>query len=123
MTLTEFLLTRIAEDEAQEAEENGPDALRVDDPEGKYAWECDWCEHVGWVDVASLVGSAWLEHARLLLHTRCLAECEAKRRMIVRCEEMLLASVPMAVHLAKQTLLDMARPHADHPDYRPEWRP
>lgn len=53
---------------------------------------------------------------------RVLAECEAKRRIVVRAGEILLAAVPMAVHLARQTLVDLARPYADHADYRTEWR-
>ena len=53
---------------------------------------------------------------------RFLAQCEAALRIVVRCQEMLTAAVPMAAHLAQQTLADMCRPYADHPDYREEWR-
>ncbi|MFE0647483.1 DUF6221 family protein [Streptomyces sp. NPDC059534] len=54
---------------------------------------------------------------------RVLAEVDAKRRTLIRCEEALLAANPMLAHFAKETLLDLTRPYADHPDYKDTWRP
>lgn len=54
---------------------------------------------------------------------RVLAEVEAKRRTVVRCQEAQLAPSPMLVHFANQTLWELALPYADHPDYRQEWKP
>lgn len=54
---------------------------------------------------------------------RVLAEADAKRRTLIRCEEALLAANPMLTHFAKETLLDLTRPYADHPDYQDTWRP
>lgn len=96
-TLTEFLLARIEEDEAEVPAEHRADEYGT-------GWNSD---SVG-VEVSA---------------PRWLAECEAKRRIVVRCSEMQLASSPMAVHLANQTLADLAAPYRDHPDYRDEWRP
>lgn len=69
---------------------------------------------------------------------RVLAECEAKRRTVEWCVEVIgdrdLTSYgrfgclreerwALAVTLAMETMRWFAVPHADHPDYRAEWRP
>lgn len=46
-----------------------------------------------------------------------LAEVDAKRRTLLRCEEALLTGNPMLVHFAQETLREMALPYAGHPDY------
>src|SRR5690242_3548761 len=52
-----------------------------------------------------------------------LAECEAKRRVAellgIIAADQSLPSNP----LARRVLGELAVPHADHPDYREEWRP
>jgi hypothetical protein len=125
LTLTEFLLARIAEDEAEAREggqyDNGP--LR-------------WAE-VGGISEVLIIGC-----------DRVLAECEAKRRII---EDHPLGEtlvVPDDVFLdeytstycvrcvgwddgprsleecrpACVTLRSLALPYADHPDFDPTWR-
>jgi len=97
MTITEFLLARIAEDE-HEARKAGSFT----------PWDRTFDRD---------------NYGQLLVQpSRVLAECEAKRQIVVRCSEMQLASQAIAVHLASRTLADLALPYADHPDYREEWR-
>jgi hypothetical protein len=106
MTLVEFLLARIAEDE--HVARHGRGCIVADSPVGPYvAYDFD----------------------------RVLAECEAKRR-IVALHANLLASYRGGDHLAKcatcsddvadwpcPTLRHLALPYADHSDYQPEWTP
>jgi hypothetical protein len=85
MTLTEFLLARIAEDEAVAREvARGPR---------------------GWGKTTA---------------RRRIADCEAKRRIIAR-----LCDVEWTGSRAVRdvVLAELAVPYADHPDYRPEWKP
>jgi hypothetical protein len=84
MTLTDFLLARIAEDEAC------ADGLEWDD------------------------GNPVHQTARVL------AECEAKRRIVEACADVLAYD---AEALPQDVLRLLALPYADHPDYRQEWKP
>ena len=66
---------------------------------------------------------------------RVLAECEAKRRIVesavrdlakadARDADQIVRSFSAgAAFVAHNTLLTLAAVWADHPDYRPEWRP
>jgi hypothetical protein len=106
--LAEFLLTRIAED--------GAVADR-------------WPEEVEpgtWVDDRG--------HPIWAPRSRVLAECEAKRRIVERYrhEADVTARTPASGLKTPQearsgalgeACLLLALPYADHPDYRPEWRP
>lgn len=101
MELVEFLLARIAEDEAMSQA-----AVRWS--EGASQWsdagEPDW-QHIARWDPA-----------------RVLVECDAKRRIVElhpehgwsHCEG---ESLPCP------TLRLLALPYAEHPDYREEWKP
>lgn len=88
MTLTEFLLARIAEDEA--AAEGDPHA--------------SYCEERGCTCGAGTTT------------TRVLAECEAKRRII-------LALCDDYEEPSPSVLRTLAGIYADHPDYDEAWRP
>ncbi len=95
MTLSEFLVARIAEDEGlvgAEPPRYEPRDMRI-----------EWGE-VGAISEVLLIGEA-----------RLRAECEAKRRIIELCR-----SVPP---LWSEILRHLALPYADHPDYRDEWAP
>ncbi|MCW2950823.1 MAG: hypothetical protein JWN41_1836 [Thermoleophilia bacterium] len=103
MTLTEFLLARIAEDESQAR-------MRIQSGEPKYApvpWGCPSANRV-------------------------LAECEAKRQIVDEhadygsygktcqtCSESDIDNKPWPC----PTLRALALPYADHPDCRDEWKP
>lgn len=104
-TLTEFLLARIAEDEAvaREAIDCGPE----------------------WVHEAMRYGAN---------PARVLAECEAKRRIVEyryswNLEAERMSEPPFGpifeakVSAADAVLRALALPYADHPDYDEVWRP
>lgn len=103
LTLTDFLLARIAEDEAG--------AMRR--------------ERRTVVDGSGLLADAW----SVVGDRRVLAECEAKRRIV----GMYVGPTeddegnPYAVGGYGEAWLDairfLALPYADHPDYNPDWRP
>jgi hypothetical protein len=92
LTLADFLLARIAEDEGT-AREVGPYLLRSSQRTS-------------------------IAHADRWHPTRVLAECEAKRRVVAASEQG-HGGWPDGVYFALQCL---ALPYADHPDFREEWR-
>jgi hypothetical protein len=130
VTLTEFLLARIAEDEA---------AARLAWPE---RWEQDGERnavqtaetglkagydglHMGVAHLAMTVGS-YRSEARNAAHiarhdpARVLAECEVKRRIVELCA----FCDDCGDHMNQdQVRALLALPYADHPDYRDEWKP
>jgi hypothetical protein len=91
MTLTDFLLARIAEDEA------AVEAKWLRAPKG-----------------APIVPDA--------AHTRVLAECEAKRRIVEYCPSASEEGDTWDTAFWR-VLQILALPYADHPDYREEWKP
>jgi hypothetical protein len=139
VTLTEFLLARIGEDEddARAAVDDDPNWLHLGD--GRIIQG----------DAGFSVSSGWLElphryeagdHITRHDPARVLAECEAKRRIVelafshaakidgewgcchsvqgIRdglCDEQRPDDLPL--------LRLLALPYADHPDYRDEWKP
>jgi len=142
MTLAEFLLARIGEDEklAQAAggeswhvnSESYPESISTGDPT--------------WRDVVA--GGRWGGEARIFdtdedaLHiarwspARALAECDAKRRIIDLHQPTTHPVLPPECEwCGPDTALDLdeqwpclhlklfALPYADHPDYREEWKP
>ena len=151
MTITEFLLARISEDEAV--------ALKASEQIGQR-----WCGGGGelrtlahgdpratepcWLQVAKM-GSEYGPHGRpaewetgwwprvdafthMARHdpARVLAECAAKRAIIELCPEVSLADRSIEIEmghpepdpdLGEQTLRTLAAIYADHPDYQTEW--
>ena len=120
MTLTEFLLARIAEDEAVAA-------AAVSRRDGVDKWEA--------VGSGTVVGPGYDKVKHVMLPSsedgaarhiarhdpaRVLAECEAKRRIVE-----LNATKPGRKTTFRRllTLQTLALPCADHPDYRQEWKP
>jgi hypothetical protein len=99
LTLADFLLARIAEDEAAVDVRS---RIRVD------YWtdaEQDACDRVG--------------------SARVLAECEARRKIVGRYTR-LHETVPVdpgSYLEARAAVRYLAAVYADHPDYREEWRP
>ena len=111
MTLTDFLLARIAEDEAT-ARDDGADAM------------------VGWrwkhypPEAYEVVQALTLRHSR-----RVLAECEAKRRIVELCAPGDWSG-PHWHPIGEageddrgDVLALLVLPYAAHPDYREEWKP
>ena len=124
MSLDEFLLARIAEDKRV--------AMAAAGVEGLLEWDSD-------VVGEGPTGPGWAEHVARHDPARVLAECSAKRRVVLACRDARpetafvgthprgLDDFPAPVHgqhqLAALTLALLALPYADHRHYRPEWRP
>ena len=96
MTLTEFLLARIAEDEAEVRSHALVFLTKVSSGQ-------------------PIVGVEWSEE-------RLLAECDAKRRIVERADLWKFDSSPYGRESGLM-LRYLALPYADHPDYRQEWTP
>lgn len=113
-TLTDFLLARIAEDEAAAQRAAGHPYDIVGTP---------------WGDPYDIVAddrSSRADHWLAVAPARVLAECEAKRQIVERCTALLRVEVweyDDAPDLVEAVLCDLALPYADHPDYREEWKP
>ena len=124
MSLDEFLLARIAEDKRVAMAAAGPDGLLEWNP-----------ELVG----EGPVGPGSAEHVVRHDPARVLADCSARRRIVLACRDARpetafvgthppgLGDFPAPVHgqhqLAALVLALLALPYADHRHYRPEWRP
>lgn len=105
MRLDEFLLARIAEDEAAARDEGA----------------------------GAMMGAMWkqfpedayheLQRGVLANAARVLAECDAKRRIVALHPEM-LESCQGCAHEAHpcRTLRALAQPYVDHPGFDPAWR-
>lgn len=123
--LDEFLLARIAEDKriaTTAALASGSELWTADDLPGSGPPADQAAEHVTRHDPA-----------------RILAECTAKRRLVLACRDIRpdlgflgarpegLADFPLSPtdghQLAAVTLALLALPYADHHEYRQEWRP
>lgn len=99
--LTEFLLARIAEDEAVALAADGGEAPTT---------------HL----LGFLAGSALSEGDRLAVHpARVLAECEAKRRIVADLTDSGQARLDID---GERIVAFLALPYADHPSWREEWR-
>lgn len=117
MTITEFLLARIARDE-------GLAQAIVDHFGGEVEWESGGWEHNQLSDVASMMQRAYSPD-------RVLAECESKRQIVESATAHLqyAEQFPRDEEAGHQTpiwetvLSYLAAVYADHPDYRDEWRP
>lgn len=99
MTLTDFLLARIAEDEA-------------DAPSVHEVSRCTAMEWGG--NTSNACDCGWPEGIK--------SECEAKRR-IVDWAAPLVSGVRHENEDGRDLLCLLALPYADHPDCREEWRP
>lgn len=111
-TLPEFLLARIAEDEA---------IAEVAEEESAGSWEFD----------LDAKGRAGFEHITRHDPARVLAECRAKRRIVQEYTDLLKwdadESDDHGIHgqrIGLEFAVKMlALPDADHPDYDESWRP
>lgn len=103
--LVEFLLARVAEDEAEAR------AAQADAMVG-FRWK-HWPE-----------GAYYEIQAATLTSTRrTRAECEAKRRIVERAAPLADSQVRRQTRtLALGVMLALALPYADHPDFDPAWR-
>jgi hypothetical protein len=112
VTLSEFLLARIAEDEAI--------AIATRDYYDAMEWEAGEGSIAGPVDGPSGYGVVIIDPARVL------AECEAKRRIVEDCVA-IIEGDPYEIDSdgpthARAMLAALALPYADHPDFQEAWR-
>ena len=129
MTLTEFLLARIAEDEAV-----AHAAQHQDQP----TWRADFHSMDAMGPKFSVLGSSGqfrssdvVDHVVRFQPSRVLAECEAKRALINEYGKVQAAIAQgdgtewtMGGQAARgQALMILALPYSAHPDYRPGWAP
>ena len=125
ITLTEFLLARIAEDEAG-AQTGRNDHWRV---EGGETWEhqgrpyklVGGGKHLATFDVDH--GTLPSIHIARWSPARVLAECEAKRRIVAEAEKCDGAPRGGWCYGCDVALRAHAAVYSDHSDYRDEWRP
>jgi hypothetical protein len=121
LTLTEFLLARLDEDE-----EIARECVRLGVDVGDLS---------GWVEISGKGTDATEALFSRFSPARVLADCEAKRRIVERAtaaEEALrqpgLDDSAYFIRLScrdswRLAVADLALSYADHPDYRQEWRP
>ena len=137
MTLTEFLLARIAEDEAAaKAATPGPWTFEWDDhshviiaaephpasvrvTETGYDLSSRWVAETSYDDQSSTTYNSVADGHHIARHNpaRVLRECEAKRRIVddVQCGWFDTDLAGACKHLAAV--------YSDHPDYDEEWKP
>jgi len=138
--LTEFLSARIAEDEAVARDAGGknwthwPEAgwvevieKEIDPRVGGYGRVITGFvqPQQGWSgDIYALgVDEHYAEHIVRHAPARVLAECESKRRIVARHRPTGGIGCECSEVWPCANLLDLASVYAEHPDYRPRWRP
>ena len=124
MTLTEFLLARIAEDEAvARAATPGPWRVCAEGSEGSRIAPEGGTKRERSRFLGIMNGRVQPEDGRNAAHiarhdpARVLAECAAKRRIV----EGMQPFGPIDDINAEEIFALLALPYADHPDYRQEW--
>ena len=121
LTLTDFLLARIAERAARV--DSIPDWYCTNSARGD-SWgsrgDCPLCEKYMFEGTESVTADAFWDHMEEVhRRTLVLKECEALARVVGRLNRQDSAE---RSGLAQVLLADLAQPYADHPDFRPEWR-
>lgn len=118
MTIVEFLLARLAADEAIAREALAPANMH---PYGDRSMPPTRPEDVP-DEMRGYLGGPWGEHAARWDMTRALAECAAKRAIVTAATR---NDEPTEMHLSTITLEwvlgNLAQVYADHADYQPEW--
>lgn len=137
MTLTEFLLARITEDEARaEAAADAADygrhhALNLGRPQGRpvvRSWTSSKHGKTVWIANQGQIVTTNLEHGTgqhiaRWSPARVLAECEAKRRIVAEALDYSpeLAEGDNGEWAFDRVLHALAQTYADHPDFDPAW--
>ena len=123
MTLTEFLLQRIAEDEAAARAAGSATFGLISHRGGR----------LGWSDLAEIpvrrlaefddADSASFEHIARHDPARVLAKCEADRRIVEFLRPDPAMPVDSGRFVAAGVLTLLALPYAEHEDFQEDWRP
>ena len=129
MTLTDFLLARIAEDEAVARQSDPHHNDDIDDWDAQTDAEARWDrqphgQRCGW-----RLGEGISDTCECDYPARVLAECEAKRRIValhrqaeIDCNETWREEYEGSLSSLYETMQALALPYADHPDYDQSWR-
>lgn len=113
MRLTDFLLARIADDEAAIGTQIPvPDTVLI-----KVAPGVSIVHNLGAMMYPDAMTVGRRRVSVRIDKDRLLAECEAKRQLVEDCRDSLRHEP-----LAERALWYLALPYADHPDYRQEWK-
>lgn len=136
LTLTDFLLARIAEDEAvARVATSGPWRYAAGDEGEDGAVLCavqrgpdlssNFVAMTSYDGLSSTSCNSDGDGEHIARHdpARVLAECEAKRRIVEECANMPSNVAPPAAAVYHHVCRRLAAVYADHPDYRDEWRP
>lgn len=120
MTLTEFLLARIAEDEAVARAMLAPGEMHpwgdTRKPEGQSEDVPAW--------VRGYLGGTWGEHFARHNPARVLAECAFKREIVRLWSETEEGTYgDQGPSVAAEAAYALAAVYADHTHYDPAWRP
>ena len=133
MTLTDFLLARIDEDEEMARAATPAPWVLYDPDEGE-----PYAGNFGCLRMDAMHPTAWpCDAAHMARHdpARVLAECAAKRRVVAMSDGSadFEAAMPTpgyakpyhspSVDVMTRTRQLLALPYADHPDYDEAWRP
>lgn len=131
MDLADFLLARIAEDEAT-ARAAAADVITMGRSDGQ-TWHARDYEYEGigvngWPDEGKSGGERTpvTDQITAWSPARVLAECEAKRRIVARhavCAPNYDEGNRLETRVLDWTMRLLALPYADHPDYDESWRP
>lgn len=131
MTIVEFLLERIAEDEAVARDAAAVSSMRWIENDSLLMFRDpgnpEYAEALAIVENYRF-NAAWAHVARQD-PARVLAECEAKRRIVDYREQAVQASANTSLPIFEAqvsaydaALRALAGAHADHPDFDPAWR-
>lgn len=116
LTIPEFLLARVAEDEEDARDAYYEGQQWAPEEEAVIAVDKDWDP------IMFLDRKCDARHAANWSPARVLAECEAKRRIIFRHNgphECPSGGTDLSAPCS--TLHHLTLPYADHPDYDPDW--
>jgi len=121
-SLTDFLLARIAEDEAAATAIYDHDRWIVEEDDNGDEWvtEVDRADQHWRVAMLRRIGVA--DHIATHDPARVLAECDAKRRIVEQWDDHGWTG-PGWDYMKERMLSLLAIPYADHPDYDESWRP
>ncbi|WP_418061743.1 DUF6221 family protein [Pimelobacter simplex] len=130
MTITEFLLARIAEIEAVARRAGDVRVYRTDI--GHVYLQSPQHGRINLPDVLRMTdGEATVyEHLAFNAPGRVLADCKAKRQAVTFLAALIADAerdpsyegVTACANMAEELLEMLASAHADHPDFREEWR-
>jgi hypothetical protein len=120
LTLTEFLLARVTEDET--AARRAGSAAWANSHHNIYLTGDQSSEVIAVGPWDGDLGDA-AEHMARHDPARTLAECRAKRAIVAQYAAATPQTSGTDAQALEQCVMSLAQVYGDHPDYRPEWKP